>query len=135
MRTTLTFLLVTTVCLSTELRADPFAHTWCRLTTPRFEIITDLNPREIPRLAEQMEVFRLTAEAFIHGDGKAADLPLKVFVFRDRDDFSTTMKAPRFSGFMQPSLRESMLVIDLRTPTGYCMRPRYTSTPTICFAT
>ena len=111
MRTSLSLLLVVAACLPAALWADPFAHTWCRLSTPRFEIITDLNPGDVTRLAEQMEVFRVTAEAFIHASGKAADIPLKVVVFRDRDDFRTTMKAPRFSGFMQPSLRESMLII------------------------
>ncbi len=58
-----------------------------------------------------MEVFRVTARAFIHADGKAAELPLKVIVFRNHDDFRTSMKTPQFSGFMQPSLRQAMLVI------------------------
>ena len=111
MRTSLNLLLILTTLLAVVAHADPFAHTWCRLATSRFEIITDLKPRNMVRLAEQMEVFRLTAQGFVHGHGKAADLPLKVIVFRDRDDFRTTMKAPNFSGFMQPSLRQGMLII------------------------
>lgn len=111
MRTTLILLLILATCLPKAAHADAFAHTWCRLPTAHFEIVSDLNRRDLIKLAEQMEVFRVTAGAFIHGDGVAADLPLKVVVFRDRDDFRTTMKAPGFSGFMQPSLRESMLVI------------------------
>ncbi|MDH3642873.1 MAG: tetratricopeptide repeat protein [Gammaproteobacteria bacterium] len=103
--------LTAAACLPAATHADPFSHRWCQLSTPRFELITDLTPRDAARLAERMEVFRITAESFIHGEGKEADLPLKVVVFRDRSDFSTTMNAPKFSGFMQPSLREGKLVI------------------------
>jgi tetratricopeptide (TPR) repeat protein len=111
MRATLYFLVLLTTWLPGAAGADPFDHPWYRLATPRFEIITDLKPRKAARLAEQMEVFRISAQAFIHGHGKAADLPLKVIIFRDRNDFRSTMKAPRFSGFMQPSLRENKLII------------------------
>jgi len=98
-------------CPNGPAHADPFAHTWCRLPTAHFEIITDLKRSALKRLALQMEVFRVTAEAYIQSGGKAANIPLKVIVFRDRRDFRNTMKAPRFSGFMQPSLREARLII------------------------
>jgi tetratricopeptide (TPR) repeat protein len=111
MHTTLSLLLALTICLPAAVRADPFDHTWCRLVTERFEIITDLSAREVNRLAEEMAVFEVVAKAFIHGNGKSADLPLKVVVFRDHDDFRTAMKATRFSGFMQPSLQRGMLII------------------------
>ncbi|MCZ6710279.1 MAG: hypothetical protein O7B25_07950, partial [Gammaproteobacteria bacterium] len=85
MRTTLSLLLALTICLPAVVRADPFDHTWCRLETERFEIITDLSARDVNTLAEQMRVFEVVAKTFIHGNGQSADLPLKVIVFRDHD--------------------------------------------------
>jgi tetratricopeptide (TPR) repeat protein len=90
--------------------SDPFDHEWCIYPTDHFEILSDLKPRQIRRLAAELEIFRQTAARFIPGAG-AANLPIRIVVFRDRDDFRETMNSPKFGGFMQPSLRGATLIL------------------------
>jgi tetratricopeptide (TPR) repeat protein len=91
--------------------ADPFDHQWCRYPTARYDFISDLSQSKVMELAEQMEVFRQSVQPFIHGDHEFEELQIKVVIFRDADDFASVLATPHFSGFMQPSLRQNLLVI------------------------
>ncbi|NIP13290.1 MAG: tetratricopeptide repeat protein [Pseudomonadales bacterium] len=110
MRRTLSLIVALAACLPLAGRADPFGHEWCVYPAESFEILSDLKPRQIRRLATELEIFRQTAARFIPGAG-AANLPIRIVVFRDRDDFRETMNSPTFGGFMQPSLRGATLVL------------------------
>ncbi len=110
MRNVLAFIVTVSAALPLAAHGDPFEHEWCVYPTDHFEILSDLRPRQIKRLAAELEVFRQTAAQFIPGTG-AANLPIRIVVFRDRDDFRETMNSPKFGGFMQPSLRGATLVL------------------------
>ena len=91
--------------------AGPFDHEWCRFETPHFEFITDVPARRVAQLAERMLVFRQAVQPFIHGDREAPEQRIKVVAFRDAADFRSVLNTPHFTGFMRPSLRQSMLIV------------------------
>ena len=91
--------------------ADPFDHPWCRYSTSRFDVLSDLPQKKVMQLTQKMETFRQGVQPFIHGERRFDELRVKVVIFRDQDDFGGAMQTPHFTGFMRPSLRQSLLII------------------------
>ncbi len=91
--------------------ADPFDHEWCRYETPRFDLVTDVASADVHDITRRMELFRLSVNGYIGGETPETKLPLKIFIFKSRQDFRVTVKAGRFAGFMHATLNENHLVL------------------------
>lgn len=92
-------------------QAGPFDHEWCRYETPEFEFVTDVSAERVAQLTERMLIFRQAVQPFIHGDREFREQRIKVVAFRDAADFRSVLNTPHFTGFMQPSLEQSLLIV------------------------
>ncbi len=97
------------VLASTAAPAAVEDRTWCRSTSEHFDLVTDLGKRKTASLFASLDRFRAAASALLPGRPPDRPAPLQVLVFKRSRDFATLFGFPRISGFMRPSLNQSLL--------------------------
>ncbi len=98
-----------TACLPCFASASIADHQWCRITTPHFDLVTDLEPNNGIELAKALEDFHRMALQLLNTDREQVR-PLRVLAFNNKDDFRETFGNNRIAGFMKPSFQEHFLV-------------------------
>ncbi len=93
-------------CLASASIAD---HQWCRITTPHFDLVTDIEPNNGLELARALEDFHRMAQQLLNTDREQVR-PLRVLAFKNKDDFRETFDNDQIAGFMKPSFQEHLLV-------------------------
>ena len=93
-------------CLASTSIAD---HQWCRITTPHFDLVTDIEPNNGLELARALEDFHRMARQLLNTDREQVR-PLRVLAFKNKEDFRETFDNNRIAGFMKPSFQEHLLV-------------------------
>ncbi len=84
-------------------------HQWCRITSPHFNLVTDIDPKGGVELARALEGFHRMALQLLHTDQEQVR-PLRVLAFKNKNDFRKTFDNNRIAGFMKPSFQEHLLV-------------------------
>lgn len=84
-------------------------HQWCRTETDHFDLVTDLDLRRTAELFYSLDRFRESASALLPGLPPEHPVPLKILVFKNARDFALVYRSPNISGFMRPSLNQSLL--------------------------
>ena len=84
-------------------------HQWCRITTPHFDLVTDIDPKGGVELARALEDFHRMALQLLLTDQEQVR-PLRVLAFKNKNDFRETFDNNRIAGFMKPSFQEHLLV-------------------------
>lgn len=82
---------------------------WCRTVTEDFELVTDLNQRRSAELLLGLDRFRTAAYALLPGRPLEPPARPRLLVFKRAQDFAALFALPNIVGFMQPSLRQSLL--------------------------
>ena len=82
---------------------------WCRWHNEHFDFVTDLGRRKATELFISLDRFRVAASALLPGRPPDRAAPLKLLVFKSAGSFTGLFKFPRISGFMRPSLNQSLL--------------------------
>ena len=93
-------------CVASASIAD---HEWCRITTPHFDLVTDIDPKDGLELARALEDFHRMSMQILTTDREQVR-PLRVLAFKSKDDFRETFDNDRIAGFMKPSFQEHLLV-------------------------
>ena len=110
-----------TLALATAARADVQQHHWSRVTTPDFEMMTDLKPEDARMLAERLTRFRLTFEALIGKQQFPAPSP-RIIAFRSARDFRRVFSLRNLSGVTLSSLKQYTLAFGPDDRRGYASR-------------
>ncbi|MCZ6642889.1 MAG: hypothetical protein O7F71_15030 [Gammaproteobacteria bacterium] len=99
--------------------ADPFDHEWCRYKTGEFDLVTDVAATDIQDIVRRMALFRLSVSEYIGDEAPETKLPLKIFIFKSRQDFRVTVKAGVFAGFMHATMNVNHLVFGPQRGSRY----------------
>ena len=110
-----------TLALATAARADVTQHDWHRVTTPDFEMITDLAPKDARALADKLTRFRLAFEALLGKQQFAAPSP-RIIAFRSARDFRRVLSLRNLSGVTLSSLKRYTLAFGPDGRRGYASR-------------
>ena len=89
--------------------ADLTDRQWCRVRSPHFELVSDLDAERLRTLGTMLERFHNVAVQLIPGE-ETIFKPLNVLVFRSSRDFEKTFLYPGIAGFMQPALEAHLLI-------------------------
>ena len=82
---------------------------WCRTTSADFDLVTDLGQRRSAELLLGLDRFRTAASALLPGRPLEPPAKPRLLVFKRARDFARLFALPNVVGFMQPSLRQSLL--------------------------
>lgn len=91
--------------------SDVLDRPWCRLSTPGFESISDLDGEKSRALLTSLEQFDAAARVVLGQPRRASAAPLKVLVFAGRRDFERVFNTPGFAGFMNSSIHDNVLTV------------------------
>ena len=110
-----------TLALATAARADVQQHDWSRVTTPDFEMLTDLAPEDARALADRLTRFRLAFEALLGKPQFSAPSP-RMIAFRSSRDFRRVFALRNLSGVTLSSLKRYTLAFGPDGRRGYASR-------------
>ena len=111
-----------TLVLTTCALGDVQDHDWHRVTTPDFELLSDLAPQDARTLADRLTRFRIAVQEVIarqQGQGP----PLRIIAFRHRHDFHRVFSLRnKVGGFTLSSLTRYTLAFGPDNRRGYVPR-------------
>ena len=94
---------------ATVAHSDIQHHDWCRITTPDFDLVSDLSSRSASALAEQMTRFTRATEMLLPQQASRGPA-LEVIAFRRTQDFRRVLGLRNVTGLTLPSLERYTLV-------------------------
>ena len=110
-----------TLALATAAHADVHQHDWHRVTSPDFEMMTDLAPEDGRMLAAKLTRFRLAFEVLLGKQQLPAPSP-RIIAFRNGRDFRRVFSLRNLSGITHSSLNQYTLAFGPDGRRGYASR-------------
>ena len=110
-----------TLTLAAAAHGDVREDDWHRVTTPDFEMLTDLAPQDALALADRMTQFRIAAQVLL-GQEELSGPPPRMIAFRSAREFRRVFGLRNIAGLTLSSIRQYTLAFGPDGRRGYAAR-------------